>query len=153
MSSQVSRELFMCRPSLAWYAIVFVQNKPLRGIISEWVRHLMSQRLLRKMKERQTAWELPRVIATCTVPKKMRPEDLPKFREQRLVIELRLAYLSVCKLYLCLRSSNRNGGRSWDRWLLLLTSCCGIRIRSSYIALMSAFSTTLVFWISPHPIS
>lgn len=47
------------------------------GIISEWVRHLMSQRLLRKMKERQTAWELPRVIATCTVPKKMRPEDLP----------------------------------------------------------------------------
>lgn len=47
------------------------------GIISEWVRHLMSQRLSRKMKERQTAWELPRVIATCTVPKKMRPEDLP----------------------------------------------------------------------------
>lgn len=40
------------------------------GIISEWVRHLMSQRLLRKMNERQTAWELPRVIATCTVPKK-----------------------------------------------------------------------------------
>ena len=55
------------------------------------------------MNERQTARELPRVIATCTVPKKMRPEDLPKFPEQRLVIELRLAYLSVCKLYLCLR--------------------------------------------------
>lgn len=29
------------------------------------------------MNERQTARELPRVIATCTVPKKMRPEDLP----------------------------------------------------------------------------
>lgn len=153
MSSQVSRELFMCRPSVAWYAIVFVQNKPLRGIISEWVRHLMSQRLFK-----ENEWETDGVrIASCHSymysPKKMRPEDLPKFPEQSLVIELGLAYLSVCKIYLCLRSSNRNGGRSWDRWLLLLTSCCGIRIRSSYIALMSAFSTTLVFWMSPHPIS
>ena len=107
---------------------------------------------------KENEWETDGVrITSCQSymysPKKMRPEDLPKFPEQRLVIELRLAYLSVCKLYLCLRSSNRNGGRSWDRRLLLLTSCCGIRIRSSYIALMSAFSTTLVFWISPHQIS
>ena len=86
-------------------------------------------------------------------PKKMRPEDLPKFPEQRLVIELRLAYPTVCRLYLCLRNSNGNGGRSRDRWLVLLTSCWGIPIWSSYIALMSAFSTTLVFWMSPHPIS
>ena len=34
----------------------FVQNKTLRGIISEWVLHLMSQRLARKMNKRQTAW-------------------------------------------------------------------------------------------------
>ena len=107
---------------------------------------------------KENEWETDGVrITSCHSymysPKKMRPEDLPKFPEQRLVIELRLAYPTVCRLYLCLRSSNRNGGRSWDRWLLLLTSCCGIRIRSSYVALMSAFSTTLVFWISPHPIS
>ena len=122
------------------------------GIISEWVRHLMSQRLLTKMNETDGV-RITSCHSYVYSPKKMRPEDLPKFPEQRLVIELRLAYPSVYKLYLCLRSSNRNGGRSRHRWLVLLTSCWGIRIWSSYISLMPTLSTTLVFWMSPHPIS